>query len=85
MKILAADPGGTTGLVLLSWSRELPADPTASEVLWHAQMAPEDAEDAIEGLLADNRADVMAIERFVLGPGASKMTRQLDALYLIGS
>jgi hypothetical protein len=86
-RILGVDPGGTTGLCVLQWEGELPAREDTSRLLYCDQVAPEDAEDALMDIIRDSvhgPLDLVAIEKFTIGPGTHKLTRSYDALYLIG-
>lgn len=87
MNILGVDPGGTCGLAVIRWEGELPARAETSPVVWSGQLGAEGeggAEDALRTLLVDRKLDLVAIERFTIGPGTHKLTRSYDALYLIG-
>lgn len=83
--ILGIDPGGVTGIILLDWAGELPATPEDSRVVAQTQLNPDDAEDFIADLINDGKIDHVAIEKFTIGPGTVKMSRQYDALYVIGA
>ena len=86
-RILGVDPGGTTGLCVLQWEGELPASAGPSKLLTASQVDPEHAEDALREMITNSSEgplDLVAIEKFTIGPGTHKLTRSYDALYLIG-
>lgn len=82
MKVLAVDPGKTTGMVLFEWGGELPADPATSRVIDSWQLPAIEAEDKLVELL--NEIDHLVVESFTFGGGSVKLSRQYDAVYLLG-
>jgi hypothetical protein len=76
VRILGADPGGTTGIVILdtdSWSVLASGHPTAK-----------DAYAALEHAMGFWSVDRVGIEAFTITARTAELSRQYDALYLIG-
>lgn len=76
--ILGVDPGGTTGLCVLS----VEADRCIVE--WSGQFEQEEAGQWIETWIHLNRVDAVAIERYTIAGRTLTRSRQTAALELIG-
>lgn len=71
--IVGVDPGKTCGYFILDGETTSSADLTTDALC-----------DAVAGVLALGRPTVVAVERFTFQLATSKMTRQYDALEVIG-
>lgn len=83
MRLLAIDPGGCTGFVLLDYDGRTPCPgPDALvdswQIDWDGPAVPEFLADAIR------LVDLVVIERFVISARTTKYTRQPEAFYVIG-
>lgn len=85
MKILALDPGGTTGAVVVDWDGSITPNPETSPVLLAEQILFEDMPMWLDyTFVAHPDIDLVVIERFFITPRTVKYTRQPEALYAIG-
>lgn len=73
-RVLGIDPGGTTGVALLEVS---PLGIVVAE-----ELSPVDVLESLRSLV--QQADLVSIERYTISTRTLKLTRQLDALYIIG-
>lgn len=80
MKLLALDPGGTTGAVLLDWDGSVNPGPNSMIEAWEVPFA--NYPSWLDHLMYT--ADLLVIERFIISPRTVQYTRQPDALYVIG-
>lgn len=82
MKILALDPGSTTGFALLEWGGTEPT-PSMLQGFGHIDFdaAPKWLDSLVQGEL---RPDLIVYERFYISPRTVQFTRQPDPLYVIG-
>ena len=80
MRILALDPGKTTGAVMIEWAGEVPPDPV---LVWSAQIAF----DGISVFLDEHIAsglDLLVMERFVISDRTVRSSRQMEPLTVLG-
>ena len=81
MRVLAVDPGGTTGWVI--WSDEVSLQADGS----HIELWGEDEFETFIDLLDDepcSELDAILAERYTITPNTIKKSRQYEALELIG-
>lgn len=81
MRILALDPGGTTGCAIIEWGGG-PVEPAMLE--GHAQVGFDDMPVWIYAELGVTPPDLIVMERFFITPRTIQFTRQPEALYVIG-
>jgi len=74
-RVLGIDPGGTTGVALL--------DVSPLRVAVAQEYSPVDMLENLRWLV--RQADLVSIERYTISTRTLKLTRQLDALYIIGA
>lgn len=79
MRILAIDPGGTTGIVYVEWDGQ--AEPT---LLDFAEVLFEDMPCWMYGCLKDNPVDLIVYERFTISMETVKKNAPPEGLYNIG-
>jgi len=79
MRILAVDPGGTTGLVYVEWDGS--SDP---KLLDFAQVDSEDMPTWMYGCFKFNDIGLVVCERFTVSMETVQKSRQPDAMYNIG-
>ena len=72
MKVLGIDPGKTTGWVVVD----------TDNVILHGQVAFDDAPKLLDSLIVT--VNFVAIERFTIGPRTLQLSRQMEAVYVIG-
>lgn len=77
--VLGVDPGGTTGLCLLSGTTPLDA-----RVLFHAQVPVEDMPRVFRQLLGAYEVDYVALERFTISGETVKKSRTSAPMDMIG-
>lgn len=83
MRILALDPGGTTGTVMVDWDGSLPPTPESVKVIESDQVAFNLMPDWIVTAL-DLGPDLVVVERFFISERTIRGTRQMEPLYVIG-
>lgn len=77
MRVLGVDPGGTTGLAVVDTDRRKihlsESDPRATVAKLY------------ESVCRSPDFDLIAVERFIITPRTAKITRQPDAMEIIGA
>lgn len=79
MRILAADPGGTTGLVIMEGSYR--KDP---RVAWSAQVDFETMSKLVFASSLFDDIEAFVVEKFLITATTGKRSQQTDALQIIG-
>lgn len=80
--MIALDPGGTTGVVLLDWDGT--PEPKPEALLGYWQVDFDDMPAWLDSMLLLHTPRLLVIERFIISPRTVRYTRQPEALYTIG-
>lgn len=80
MRILAFDPGNTTGIAYIEWD----GTTTKPDLIDFAEVDADDMPCWVYGCLKDNEVDLIVVERFTISMETIRKSRQPAALDNIG-